>query len=168
MSAPAIERVARSRLRSKILRFSVGERLSIKARAIRSTAFVMAAVVGAPLLISSPASATCVRHFKNLSNVTWTISIYKTGELLDERLSVAPNSTKQWTWTHSLFNLTSPFYSHILMDRDGQPQCRGASYGDCGYSIEGQSDGDCVYIKHHGNTGAGSVNEPANGDLWLE
>ncbi len=174
----ALDRVARSRLRSKILRFSVGERLSIKARAIRSTAFVMAAVVGAPLLISSPAAASCVRHFKNLSDVSWEIAIYKDNMKLDEVVNIAPNSTQRWTWTHSLWHLKDPFYSHITMSRDGQVQCDGSSpvtdrgtgfvVAQCAYKISGQPDGDCVYIEHDGNTGPGSVNEPANGDLWLE
>ena len=94
--------------------------------------------------LTSSAAAQCTRHFYNNSNVPWSVTLGAAGLCNNAPSCIVP---PRRTATIIYFPLpvspiviTSPFYAH-------------------GFGLTG-----CKII-HSGNTGAISVNDPADGDV---
>jgi len=123
-----------------------------------------AVLTGTLLLSVEQASADCVRHFYNKSDVRWHINIRmwkpKPLKIKEYNIYVGPKETKRFKWSSSIVGtiMRNRDRADLIVSRRGYRRK---------FKVVDQKDGDCVYIKHSGNTGKASVNAPANGDLTL-
>ena len=137
----------------------------------KTTVIVM--IIAGSLAIVSPASAGCVRHFKNVSSdATWKVVIYDTYQNIDRTIIIKPKQTARMSWSVNVTHLHTKYYDAIVLFRNGENMTKGWTcwageerFG--GYCIDVQKDADCVYLRHKGSTGKNTLNHPANADLKL-
>ena len=121
--------------------------------------------------VASAAEAACERHIYNQSSQPWTVQAFP--ELTPTRFpygnvyfggacggsrngpcTVAPNSSLVITYT-----TTDGISDGLITFRDNRGVQRGFNYRGLA--------SNCPYVAHSGNTGAVSVNAPANGDFAI-
>lgn len=166
-----------------------------QAKAMIAPLVFLSVLIGSSLAMATKAEAQmCVRHYYNKSDAYWYVRIfndvYSRGDY--DYMTIPPHTTFSVSYyagdgpggggmnDNGWFTETSPGHydvfvgnlrKSIRIQRYEGPNKSGKPTYNSKFRVEekspfGSSD-TCIYFHHSGSTGLGTLNDPADGDLYL-